>query len=137
VRAVAATLRLHEGYARPIHETVVDGVQTFWADDDDDEPFEAKLLFRVGRADESLLTSGVSHLIEHLALPQHDRHLSYVNGTTEPLLTYFEGAGERREVLDFLQEVSANLGKLPLDRLRRKSPAGGDDSSRPATRFSG
>ena len=113
-----ATIRIHDGYARPVHETLVDGVRTFWVDDE--EPFEAKLIFRVGRADESLLTSGVSHLIEHLALPQHDRHLSYVNGTTDPLLTFFEGAGERREVLDFLREVSAHLGKLPLDRLTRE-----------------
>ena len=50
--------------------TLVDGVPTFYVDVDG--PFVATLAFRVGRADERLPSAGVTHLLEHLAMPTDD-----------------------------------------------------------------
>src|ERR1700745_2959007 len=50
----------------PFNVTEVDGVPLFWAD----APGRgaAGLLFRVGRADESLAGAGVTHLVQELVL---------------------------------------------------------------------
>jgi hypothetical protein len=44
----------------------VDGVPVFWTESGDE--MLAGLVFRVGRADESLARGGITHLVEHLAL---------------------------------------------------------------------
>lgn len=49
------------------HRTSTSGVPTFWTDGPG--RFSAGLVFRVGRVDETLVTSGITHLVEHLALP--------------------------------------------------------------------
>ena len=54
--------------ARRFTWTEVDGVPCVWMDDDSDR-LMAALLFRAGSADETLRLGGVSHLVEHLALP--------------------------------------------------------------------
>jgi hypothetical protein len=44
----------------------VDGVPVFWTKSGDE--MRAGLMFRAGRADESLARGGITHMIEHLAL---------------------------------------------------------------------
>jgi hypothetical protein len=49
-----------------VRRSEVGGVPVFWADAP--RPYEVQLLFRMGRADETLATSGITHLVEHLAM---------------------------------------------------------------------
>ena len=49
-----------------LHWTEVDGVTTVWGNGG--TPLIGALLFRTGRADETLVTAGQTHLIEHLVL---------------------------------------------------------------------
>ena len=44
----------------------LDGVSAIWTDSGG--PFTAGIVFRVGRADEPLPHTGITHLAEHLAL---------------------------------------------------------------------
>ena len=56
-----------------IRETEVDGVPTLLAPRNG--PLAAGLTFRVGQADETLATAGITHLLEHLTsnAPPKDR----------------------------------------------------------------
>lgn len=75
------------------------------------------LVFRVGHADESLTTAGITHLVEHLALHFSDPTKLHSNGRTGPTLTHFHSSGTREEVVGFLSQVAAALRDLPLGRL--------------------
>jgi hypothetical protein len=48
----------------------IDGIPVFTAPLLPGLPFVAGMVFRVGRCDETLRTSGITHLVEHLALPE-------------------------------------------------------------------
>jgi len=74
-------------------------------------------VFRVGRADETLTTSGVTHLVEHLALHPLRGGESRSNGATGLLHTHFHVEGTEAEVVGFLNGVCAALRALPLERL--------------------
>jgi hypothetical protein len=93
----------------------VDGVPVFWTEAPD--PFTGALMFRVGRADEMLPTSGITHLVEHLALYPVGRQPYDYNGVVEENIALFWASGRREEVLDFLGRCSRQVGELPLDRL--------------------
>jgi zinc protease len=80
-------------------------------------PLTAGLVFRVGRADETLATAGITHLVEHLALHRFGLGDYHFNGATAPDHTYFEMQGSEPEVVSFLEGVCASLGSLPMDRL--------------------
>jgi zinc protease len=80
-------------------------------------PLTAGLVFRVGRADETLATAGITHLVEHLALHRFGLGDYHFNGATAPDHTYFEMQGSESEVVSFLEGVCASLGNLPMDRL--------------------
>ena len=97
------------------NQTRVDGVPVVWADGPD--PFTGALLFRVGRADETLSTSGLTHLVEHLALFPIGRQPYEYNGRVEENVTIFYASGRREEVLDFLGRCARHVADLPLDRL--------------------
>ncbi|WGX96785.1 hypothetical protein [Nocardioides sp. L-11A] len=75
------------------------------------------LTFRVGHADETLATSGITHLTEHLALHFSDPTKLHSNGMTGPSLTTFHASGTPDEVVTFLNRVAGALRDLPLDRL--------------------
>ena len=80
-------------------------------------PLRAQLIFRVGCRDETFRTSGITHLVEHLAMHaigrRHHEHDAYV----EPGRTTFEAAGSEPAVADFVQSICRALGGLPTDRL--------------------
>lgn len=94
---------------------VVDGVELVHGPLLEDE-WAGGIMFRVGRADETLSTSGLSHLVEHLALQQRAAG-DHANGATGDQVTHLFTTGTRDEVVAFLNEVCAHLRDLPLQRL--------------------
>jgi len=100
-----------------VRTTEVDGVRVVWLPVEG--PLIGSLMFRSGRADETLATSGLSHLVEHLALYPigSGGHATQFNGYVDSLSTVFHASGEPSDVADFLGRVCAGLADLPFDRL--------------------
>ncbi len=98
-----------------IHETVVDGIQTFWVDTG--PPFVATLMFRVGVADETLAERGITHLVEHLALSPLRDVAHPFNGAVTYDATNFWAAGSVEDVVAFMTRLADQLANLPTDRL--------------------
>jgi hypothetical protein len=96
-------------------ETEIDGVPTLIAPMAG--PMHAGLIFRVGRADETLARGGITHLVEHLALFGHGLTDYHYNGTTGVTVTHFHMHGSEGDVVAFLTGVCRSLGELPVDRL--------------------
>ncbi|MEV5749907.1 hypothetical protein AB0L00_18970 [Actinoallomurus sp. NPDC052308] len=96
--------------------TEVDGIPAYWADGDGD--LKARLIFRVGTADEQLAVSGITHLIEHLALFAVKGQAHTVNGQVDATTTVFAVKGDPQEVVEFLTGVCGALRSLPFDRLQ-------------------
>jgi hypothetical protein len=81
--------------------------------------YSGGLSFRVGRADETARTGGVSHLVEHLALFGLGPHQRYsYNGSVSQLFTSFVATGTPDEVGSFLTELGRSLRELPMQRLQ-------------------
>jgi zinc protease len=97
-----------------LHWTEVDQVATVWADTPG--PLRAGLLFRTGRADETLATAGLTHLVEHLAFSAVNDPQQH-NGIVGGLWTGFFTMGQPEAVSDFLAKICAGLNSLPGDRL--------------------
>lgn len=98
-----------------IERTEVAGITTFWAPVEG--PFTAALKFRVGAADETLPTRGITHLVEHLALFASSSRSDEANGFVDFERCVFYARGERDEVLDWLRRCAEALTDLPLERL--------------------
>lgn len=75
------------------------------------------LLFRVGRADETLASTGITHLVEHLTLTGQVLSDYHVNGMTGPVVTAFHAEGASEDISTFLAGVCASLASLPVERL--------------------
>jgi zinc protease len=95
--------------------THVDGVPTFYVDFDG--PFVATLAFRVGRADERLPSAGVTHLLEHLAMPTDDIRGVEADASVGATWTLFWAQGPPDSVVAHLNAVARNLAQPPLERL--------------------
>jgi zinc protease len=80
-------------------------------------PHQAALVFRVGRADETLATSGLTHLVEHLALFAVDDDLRRSGGFVDHFRTVFFTSGTHDDIARFLVSVTGALRALPLERL--------------------
>jgi hypothetical protein len=98
-----------------IVRTEIGGLPLYWAEAP--PPVRAALIFRVGRADETLARSGKTHLIEHLALFGVDFRRAQFGGFVDHTRTVFHVAGTGDEVATFLARVSAALHALPIKRL--------------------
>ncbi|POX54337.1 insulinase family protein [Streptomyces sp. Ru72] len=98
-----------------IHATEVDGIPTLFAYATG--PMRAGLVFRVGVADETLARTGVTHLVEHLALHRQGLADYHFNGATKAAFTHFHVEGAEHEVVAYLQGVCASLTDLPMERL--------------------
>jgi zinc protease len=98
-----------------IKDTEVGGVTTLLAPTSG--PMLAGLTFRVGRADEPLARSGITHLIEHLALHHLGMADYHFNGATGVTVTTFHTQGSADDVAAFLTGVCTALADLPIDRL--------------------
>jgi len=75
------------------------------------------IVFRVGSAHETLATSGITHLIEHLALRGQVLSEAHLNGQTHADVTLFHVAGSTSDVVTYLNDVCAALRELPVDRI--------------------
>ncbi|WP_329518800.1 M16 family metallopeptidase [Spirillospora sp. NBC_01491] len=98
--------------------TDVDGVPVFWTEGGPgDGGYRAALVFRVGRADETLARGGLTHLVEHLALHAVGEADYHHNGAVDSVTTMFVAHGEAGKVAAFLTAVCDALRALPMDRL--------------------
>lgn len=75
------------------------------------------LVFRVGQADETLATRGITHLVEHLALFDQSLVETHHNGVTSDITTVFHVSGTPEEVVEHLNQVCAALRDLPVHRI--------------------
>jgi len=98
-----------------IRQIEVDGVPTLIAPTSG--PMHAGLMFRVGRADETLPRTGLTHLLEHLVLHPLGLADYHYNGVTAPATTYFHMQGPEKDVASFLSGVCDTLQNLPMQRL--------------------
>ncbi|WP_329349732.1 insulinase family protein [Streptomyces sp. NBC_01261] len=105
-----------EALAGLIGCTTTQGIPTLYAPRQGGE-VTAGLFFRVGRADETLATSGLTHLVEHLALHRLQLTDLHYNGATANAYTLFHATGDEDEVVAHLNSVCAALRELPLARL--------------------
>lgn len=96
------------------------GVRCYWLPRQG--PTVACLMFRVGRIDETLPTSGWTHLVEHLALRRAGATGS-CNGRVELLRTVFSAVGSSDVVEHALRSVCEDLRDLPagVEHLQRES----------------
>ncbi|MGW4491571.1 insulinase family protein [Streptomyces sp. NPDC004376] len=99
----------------PLLHTQVDGIPTLFAETTG--PLRAGLVFRVGVADETLARTGVTHLVEHLALHRLGVSDYHFNGETKSAFTRFYIEGAEHEVTTYLSTVAASLRELPMERL--------------------
>lgn len=110
--------------------TVIDGVTTVWTQTP--EPLHAQLIFRTGLADETLVTSGHTHLLEHLALEAVGDEMHRHNGFVSPLMCSFVTTGRPDEVSAFLLGITRALRALPAERLEaEKAVLEAEDASTP------
>lgn len=98
-----------------MHQVEVDGVPVVWQHAPG--PLRASLLFRVGRRDETFVTGGITHLVEHLAMGALGRTHLDCNATVELGVTSFTATGREDAVVEFLARICAALSDLPTDRL--------------------
>ncbi len=99
-----------------LHDETRDGVRIF-AVDSGRETLRATLFFRVGQADETLATSGWTHLIEHSALHDWDDPRLAFNASVGLFTTRFDLDGETDAVLEHLTRLTTWLAEPDLSRL--------------------
>jgi zinc protease len=80
-------------------------------------PFTATLTFRVGRADETLPTSGITHLTEHILMPATPPRELDRNARVEDILAVFWSTGTKAQSLRFIEGLAALISDPPLHRL--------------------
>lgn len=111
------------------HRTNIDGVTTIWVETT--APLAAGLLFRTGRSDETIPTTGWTHLIEHMAIWATGDHSRHSNGYVTDAFTGFFTTGHPEDVSAFLQGISQALAALPGERLEaEKQILAAEDHSR-------
>lgn len=98
-----------------LNRAEVDGVPVFWVEGP--PPLSAELVFRVGVRDESLVTSGITHLAEHVVMsgvpsPRYDH-----NATVELSFTSFEATGRPEQVVAFIKDVCSSIRTPNLSSL--------------------
>lgn len=102
-----------------VRRTEVDGVQVFWVDTGR-PTLTASLITRQGMVDETLPTTGWTHLLEHLAL--HDRASGplHVNGSVSLLHTRLDAHGPADRVAQTLESITQWLAAPTFDELARE-----------------
>ena len=97
----------------------VDGVPTFWVDSGR-PTLTGALVFRTGLVDESLPTTGWTHLLEHLGLHGRGGGALHVNGSVSLLHTRFEAHGPTDRVAETLSAASRWLAAPDFAELTRE-----------------
>lgn len=80
-------------------------------------PTTARLTFRVGVVDETFVTRGTTHLVEHLAHTPLGLPAYPSNASVEALFTSFDVRGTPDEVAEHFRVLSAGLRDLPVHGL--------------------
>ena len=102
-------------YPAPVLQTTIDGVPVFIAEGP--PPLTAGLMFGVGRADETFVRGGITHLVEHLTMRAVGRTTIECNASVDLSRTEFIATGAPDQVAGFLRAVCDALADLPTDRL--------------------
>lgn len=113
-------------------ETSTNGIRTLW--EEAEGPYTGALVFGVGRRNESFLTLGVTHLVEHLVMSSLSRTTLETNAWVDAQSTVFIASGDPGEVSVFLAEVCNALTSVPLERLELEArilDVEGEHSSHP------
>jgi hypothetical protein len=97
---------------------MVDGLTVYAVDRPG--PAYCGLMFRVGKADETLPSRGITHMVEHLALFGQSDSTYHLNGFVDAHRTAFHADGTEDECLDFLTGVTEALVDLPMHRLEQE-----------------
>jgi hypothetical protein len=104
------------GPARKVGTGEIDGIPAFWVEADG--PCYAGLIFRVGQADETVPTRGLTHLVEHLAMHALGEPQYQCNAAVGLTTTDFYARGSSEEMAQFLEGVCGSLSDLRMDRIR-------------------
>lgn len=113
-----------------LHWTEIDHVPVVWTDAP--APFRAGLFFRSGRIDETLVTAGQTHLLEHLALSAVNDMAQNHNGFVGAAVTGFLAVGSPQEVSSFLARLCDQLTALPGERIEgEKQVLAAENAARP------
>jgi len=102
--------------ALEVERATIDGVPVFFSRQEVGLPV-AGLMFRVGHVDETAPTAGITHLVEHLALPGRTGGAVDHNGNVDLLVTGFYAAGDPVDVRAFIAATTDLLAAPPLERL--------------------
>jgi len=117
--------------------TTVNGIPALWTAGP--PPYTAALVVRAGAQDETVRTTGVAHLVEHLVMTGQPRTTLDVNASVDDVITVFHATGDRDEVTQWLARVCDAVHDLPLDRIEleaRVLDAEDGDSVDPAVAWS-
>ena len=120
-----------------LNSTTVNGIPVLWTDGP--APYTAALVVRAGAQDETLRTTGVGHLVEHLVMTGQPRTTLDVNASVDDVVTVFHATGDRDEVTEWLALVCDAVHDLPLDRIALETKvleAEDGDSVEPAVAWS-
>ena len=98
-----------------MREALIDGVPVFFAEGPG--PLTSGLVFGVGRRDESFVRSGITHLVEHLAMRALGRRTIDCNASVDLTTTEFTASGPADQVVAFLRSACLALADLPTDGL--------------------
>lgn len=98
-----------------VHITEVEGIPTVWAEVPGE--FSGGITFRLGHVDETLVTHGVTHMLEHLALFGIDRPGEHSNGHVDATTLAIHGGGAPEEVAALLTRATRQLVDPPTARL--------------------
>lgn len=105
---------------RILHQQVRNGVPVYWTEGC--PRLIGALMFRVGRSDESVVTGGITHLVEHLVLHGIGGRQSYpFNGLVDGIRTVFHATGRPEEIASFMSRVCEGIARLPLERIGDES----------------
>lgn len=103
-----------------IRRDELDGVPLFWCEPPHGMSPAVGVVFRVGRADETVATGGISHVVEHLALSTQPAPGAFHNGVVETVTTSFWLDGGRPTLGSFLESLCARLADPPAGGLERE-----------------
>lgn len=104
--------------ARPRVTITRSGVPVYWTVTPN--PCLATVLFRVGHCDETFLTSGITHVVEHLAMSRISMRDLESNAWVDSLRCGFYAEGEENRVREFVSAVFGALADPAVDRLERE-----------------
>lgn len=105
-----------------MHRTEIDGVPVYWVSGDGGR-LTAELVFGVGIQDESFISTGITHLVEHLTMRRLGETSYECNASVGPHMTAFQvRSGQSETVVEHLLRVCrsvAGLDATGLDIERR------------------